>query len=305
MEAHRGRGRARGPRRHGDEIDIAVEAVRPTRSRPARSRTGPGVRGPAAAAATDFAGPPARRAQWSARRPACPAPPRALPAGAALRRRRPVDVTFLGPAGAPGRPPGTASTGRSCAGWAPAQLATTLAGGGSRRPRRHGRGPHRLARRGLTTAPSNPHASRPLPGFPPGPGCATMTAAARGRRADAAECARPQGAARELGGRRCPRMPAAGTPMSDGGADMTAIAPQPIVSRPSPADVARKGSRLSNLLRTTDHKTIGLMYLTTSFIVLHRRRPDGDADARPSWPGRGCSSCRRSSTTSCSRCTAR
>jgi cytochrome c oxidase subunit 1 len=29
--------------------------------------------------------------------------------------------------------------------------------------------------------------------------------------------------------------------------------------------VAEKGSRLSNLLRTTDHKTIGLMYLTTSF----------------------------------------
>ena len=27
-----------------------------------------------------------------------------------------------------------------------------------------------------------------------------------------------------------------------------------------------KGSRLSNLLRTTDHKTIGLMYLVTSFV---------------------------------------
>src|SRR4051794_239544 len=46
---------------------------------------------------------------------------------------------------------------------------------------------------------------------------------------------------------------------------MTAIAPQPIISRPSPAHVAVKGSRLSNLLRTTDHKTIGLMYLTVSF----------------------------------------
>src|SRR4051812_7928027 len=43
------------------------------------------------------------------------------------------------------------------------------------------------------------------------------------------------------------------------------IAPAPIVSRPSPVHVAVKGSRLSNLLRTTDHKTIGLMYLTTSF----------------------------------------
>jgi len=38
------------------------------------------------------------------------------------------------------------------------------------------------------------------------------------------------------------------------------------VSRPSPAHVVEKGSRLSNLLRTTDHKTIGLMYLTTSFV---------------------------------------
>ncbi|HEY0401640.1 MAG TPA: cbb3-type cytochrome c oxidase subunit I, partial [Blastococcus sp.] len=43
------------------------------------------------------------------------------------------------------------------------------------------------------------------------------------------------------------------------------IAPAPIVSRPSPARVVERGSRLSNLLRTTDHKTIGLMYLTTSF----------------------------------------
>ncbi|HEY4625938.1 MAG TPA: cbb3-type cytochrome c oxidase subunit I, partial [Blastococcus sp.] len=43
------------------------------------------------------------------------------------------------------------------------------------------------------------------------------------------------------------------------------IAPAPIVSRPSPAHVVEKGSRLSNLLRTTDHKTIGLMYLATSF----------------------------------------
>ncbi|MCV2491579.1 cytochrome c oxidase subunit I [Geodermatophilus sp. YIM 151500] len=43
------------------------------------------------------------------------------------------------------------------------------------------------------------------------------------------------------------------------------IAPAPIVSRPSPAREVDKGSRLSNLLRTTDHKTIGLMYMVTSF----------------------------------------
>ncbi len=44
------------------------------------------------------------------------------------------------------------------------------------------------------------------------------------------------------------------------------IAPAPIVSRPSPVRAAEKGSRLSNLLRTTDHKTIGLMYTTASFM---------------------------------------
>src|SRR3954464_10723928 len=43
------------------------------------------------------------------------------------------------------------------------------------------------------------------------------------------------------------------------------IAPAPIVSRPSPVHAADKGSRLSNLLRTPGHKTIGLMYLATSF----------------------------------------
>jgi cytochrome c oxidase subunit I len=43
------------------------------------------------------------------------------------------------------------------------------------------------------------------------------------------------------------------------------IAPAPIVSRPSPAREVQRGARLSNLLRTTDHKTIGLMYMATSF----------------------------------------
>src|SRR3954447_20848050 len=48
------------------------------------------------------------------------------------------------------------------------------------------------------------------------------------------------------------------------GAPVT-IAPAPIVSRPSPAPNTGQGSRLTSLLRTTDHKTIGLMYLATSF----------------------------------------
>jgi cytochrome c oxidase subunit I len=49
------------------------------------------------------------------------------------------------------------------------------------------------------------------------------------------------------------------------GPQMTLLAPQPIISRPSPLEVPRKGSRFSSLLRTTDHKVIGLMYLTTAF----------------------------------------
>ena len=56
------------------------------------------------------------------------------------------------------------------------------------------------------------------------------------------------------------------------------------VSRPSPAHIPVKGSRLSNILRTTDHKTIGLMYLATSFawfviggLIAQQRPPGGDA----------------------------
>jgi cytochrome c oxidase subunit 1 len=43
------------------------------------------------------------------------------------------------------------------------------------------------------------------------------------------------------------------------------IAPTPIVSRPYPARPVTKGSLLLSLLRTTDHKVIGQMYLVTSF----------------------------------------
>src|SRR3954454_21635225 len=44
------------------------------------------------------------------------------------------------------------------------------------------------------------------------------------------------------------------------------IAPTPIVSRSTPAHEAEKGSRFLRLLGTTDHKTIGLMYLTVAFV---------------------------------------
>jgi len=46
---------------------------------------------------------------------------------------------------------------------------------------------------------------------------------------------------------------------------MTALAPTPIQTTPYPARQARKGNILTKLLNTTDHKTIGLMYLVTSF----------------------------------------
>src|SRR3954464_4743981 len=44
------------------------------------------------------------------------------------------------------------------------------------------------------------------------------------------------------------------------------IAPTPIISRPTAGHPPAKGSRLLSLLRTTDHKTIGLMYLTVAFV---------------------------------------
>src|SRR6266516_2527543 len=44
------------------------------------------------------------------------------------------------------------------------------------------------------------------------------------------------------------------------------VAPRPIVSRPYPVHEAAKGSMLGQLLRTTDHKLIGKMYLVTSFV---------------------------------------
>jgi cytochrome c oxidase subunit 1 len=47
---------------------------------------------------------------------------------------------------------------------------------------------------------------------------------------------------------------------------MTATAPRPVVSQPPESVAPEKGSRLLGLIRTTDHKTIGLMYLVTSFL---------------------------------------
>jgi cytochrome c oxidase subunit 1 len=46
---------------------------------------------------------------------------------------------------------------------------------------------------------------------------------------------------------------------------VTTVAPQPIVTRPWPVHQPTKGSAAARLLRTTDAKQIGLMYLTTSF----------------------------------------
>ncbi|MDQ3887517.1 MAG: cbb3-type cytochrome c oxidase subunit I, partial [Actinomycetota bacterium] len=46
---------------------------------------------------------------------------------------------------------------------------------------------------------------------------------------------------------------------------MTAVAPRPVATRPYPARTPVKGSLLLGLLRTTDHKKIGNLYLVTSF----------------------------------------
>jgi cytochrome c oxidase subunit I len=83
-----------------------------------------------------------------------------------------------------------------------------------------------------------------------------------------------------------------------------AIAPSPGLIREPAVQRGRKGALLLRLLHTTDHKTIGNRYLVTSFVFFMI----GGVMAllmRASWAGRGCSSSRRSSTTSCSPCTAR
>jgi len=46
---------------------------------------------------------------------------------------------------------------------------------------------------------------------------------------------------------------------------VTTVAPKPIVTRPWPVHKPTKGSALASLLRTTDAKTIGILYLVTSF----------------------------------------
>jgi len=46
---------------------------------------------------------------------------------------------------------------------------------------------------------------------------------------------------------------------------VTALAPQPVAIRPYPAQAVKKGNFIVKLVHTTDHKTIGLMYLVTSF----------------------------------------
>ena len=47
---------------------------------------------------------------------------------------------------------------------------------------------------------------------------------------------------------------------------MTTVAPKPIVTRPWPVRQPVKGSAFARLLRTTDAKQIGIMYMVTSFV---------------------------------------
>ncbi len=47
---------------------------------------------------------------------------------------------------------------------------------------------------------------------------------------------------------------------------MTALQPKPVITRPYPAREQRKGTALVDYLGTTDHKTIGQLYMVTTFI---------------------------------------
>jgi cytochrome c oxidase subunit 1 len=55
-------------------------------------------------------------------------------------------------------------------------------------------------------------------------------------------------------------------PAPSDGTDVALVRPEPIVSRPYPASLSPKGSVFLSVLRTTDHKTIGRLYLVTSFV---------------------------------------
>src|SRR5215510_16290940 len=47
---------------------------------------------------------------------------------------------------------------------------------------------------------------------------------------------------------------------------VTTVAPKPIVTRPWPVRQQTRGSAIGRLLRTTDAKQIGIMYMVTSFV---------------------------------------
>ncbi|HLT10529.1 MAG TPA: cbb3-type cytochrome c oxidase subunit I, partial [Micromonosporaceae bacterium] len=47
---------------------------------------------------------------------------------------------------------------------------------------------------------------------------------------------------------------------------MTTVAPKPIVTRPWPVRQQIRGSAFARILRTTDAKQIGIMYMVTSFV---------------------------------------
>ncbi len=47
---------------------------------------------------------------------------------------------------------------------------------------------------------------------------------------------------------------------------MIALQPKPVITRPYPARERRKGAALVDYLGTTDHKTIGQLYMVTTFI---------------------------------------
>ncbi|GFJ91719.1 hypothetical protein Prum_053610 [Phytohabitans rumicis] len=47
---------------------------------------------------------------------------------------------------------------------------------------------------------------------------------------------------------------------------MTTVAPKPIVTRPWPVREPVRGSAIARILRTTDAKQIGIMYMVTSFV---------------------------------------
>ena len=72
---------------------------------------------------------------------------------------------------------------------------------------------------------------------------------------------------------------------------MTLLNDRPAEVTAGPARRERSlGQKIVSVITTTDHKTIGRLYMATSFTFFLHRRRDGAGSSAASWPSRACRS---------------